>query len=954
MPNPDLEAFAVLLKKYRIAAGLTQEELAEQAGISTRGISDLERGVRRTPYKGTLELLADALQLSEEERQTFKKAANRNKAAEATQLPTSSAQPLTGRLPLLGRTEELNRLLKHLAGEGTPILMLTGEPGIGKTRLLNEVMIQASKQGWTVLEGSCTRRGGQSPYAPLLEALAGRLGQQPPSQLKSELKDCEWLIRLLPELSQVITVEWQHFTPEQERRLVFVAVSRYLANIAGTSGTLLVLDDLQWAGGDALDLLVTLIHSSRSKPLRIIGAYRSTEVSFGDPLASFVADLARQGLVTQHELGPLQTQAATDLIHLLLDNPSNQTPPNLTTQLLERTGGIPFFLISCIRGLQTGTLANNAAENELPWDVKQTIRQRMAVLPELAQELLGIAAVIGRVIQSELLLAVASANWSQREIVGALEAVCRARLLLETEISGEPGYRFAHDLVREVVEANLSMLRHRLLHTQVANVLEKELPAASSPQILVYHYRQAGDWKNALRHLLQAIDYARQVVAQREEAVLLAEAIEYAIRTGQPQLCQELRVQRGVVCEALAMWVEADRELTSALSGLEEISPEAQAELLVTLAEVRHWRLDTTATRQYAAQAVEVAERIGRSDLVARALSALAIGDSSVGDIQASLTNFEAAFKRAGSEHLAQVSSGLEVNGLIYYWLGRYDEAVPMLRQALEMSRQTYNTTIIARTLANLGLALAGKGSYTEAFGVFEEARQFAESNAMSHWKARATAMYGGVYLDLFNYKRAEELSQEARKLSQELKWPLAETSAGIDLLFNYVRSGRLGEAEALRPEVSKAVEAGQGAHGWLWKLRFRAAEAELALAKGELDKALAQAEQVISQSHLLKRVKYEVLGLQIRGKALTLTGYGAKAKTDLDKAVELARATSNPAMFLYSAFTFLSHFKDQTLLLEAQSVAKVTVTSLEDEELSRRFLDSAEIRSIVNEFAGT
>lgn len=941
-------SFAVLLKKYRVAAGLTQEELAEKAGISTRGISDLERGVRRTPYKGTIDLLAEALQLSAEDRQIFKKTASR-KQSEANHWPTKPAPPLTNPLPLMGRSAELNQLLKQLDAEGPPIVMLSGEPGIGKTRLLSEVMINARTRGWTILEGSCTRRGGQSSYAPLLEALAGRLGRQTLPERQSELKDCEWLVRLLPEFGQAIPtghLEWQQFTPEQERRLVFAAVARYLANITGTAGTLVVLDDLQWAGGDTFDLIIALIDSPRSTPLRIIGAYRSTEVGLGAPLASFVADLARQELVSPLELGPLENQAASDLINHLLGNTSVQTQPGLINQLLERTGGIPFFLISCIRGLQTGSLANSAGGRELPWDIKQTIHQRLAALPEIAQELLGIAAVIGRVIQAEHLLAVAATNWSQREIVAALEAACRARLLLEIEIAGEVGYRFAHDLVREVVEADLSGLRYRLLHTEVARALENKL-AGSSPQLLVYHYREAGDWKNALLHLLEAVAHARQVVAQREEAELLLEAIEYATRTGQPQLCLELRVQRGKVCAALAIWDEADRELTSALAGLHELSLETQAELLVALAEIRHWRLDTAAISGFAALAVQIAEQIGRSDLAARALSAHGVGDSSEGHLQASLANFQAAYQRAGPEHFAQLAYGLEVHGLIYYWLSRYEEAIPILSQALETSRQTYNTTITARALANLGMALSGRGSYTEAFKVFEEAQEFAEKNGMNHWKARATAMHGGVYLDLFNYDRAEELSKQARKLSQDLKWPMADTSAGIDLLFNYVRCGRLEKAAALVEEVAKAVEAGQGAHGWLWRLRFTAAEAELALARGEVEKALAKAEQVITRSHDLERVKYEVLGLQIRGKALAATGQPAKAKIDLERAVELARGTGNLAMFLHSAVTFLSQFKDHPLLFEARSLAQITARSLEDAEVSRCFLASNEIQSL-------
>lgn len=162
--NMPPESFGSLLKKYRTVAGLTQQELAEKAGISTRGISDLERGVRRTPYKGTIELLADALKLSSQEREIFKKAASR-KVADSDEPQTKPNPAVTNRLPLLGRTRELNQLRRFLAGEGPPVLMLTGEPGIGKTRLLNEVALGAVEHGWTILEGSCTRRGG-NPFMP--------------------------------------------------------------------------------------------------------------------------------------------------------------------------------------------------------------------------------------------------------------------------------------------------------------------------------------------------------------------------------------------------------------------------------------------------------------------------------------------------------------------------------------------------------------------------------------------------------------------------------------------------------------------------------------------------------------------------------------------------------------------------------------------------------------------
>jgi transcriptional regulator with XRE-family HTH domain len=182
-------SFGELLRTYRTAAGLTQEELAARAGMSARGISDLERGARRTPYRGTVELLAEALHLTPQEHIAFVKAAShrrRSTARSIDDIPSSN-----GALsPLVGRRDELALLQRLLEGSGPPVLLLAGEPGIGKTRLLRETATRARKADWTVLEGSCSRRGGQQLYAPLLEALEGRIQAQPQENLRADLEGC--------------------------------------------------------------------------------------------------------------------------------------------------------------------------------------------------------------------------------------------------------------------------------------------------------------------------------------------------------------------------------------------------------------------------------------------------------------------------------------------------------------------------------------------------------------------------------------------------------------------------------------------------------------------------------------------------------------------------------------------------------------------------------------------
>src|SRR5262249_3009535 len=151
---------------------------------------------------------------------------------------------------------------------------------------------------------------------PLLEALERHLQGQSAAQRRADLDGCAWLARLLPELAETGTAPlplWK-LAEDQERRLMFKAVGRFLQNVTGPGGTLLGLDDLQWAGADALDLLATLARSAPETRLRVLGAYRDTEVRPEDPLSHLQADLAHAGLVAHQRLAPLAAHEAAQLL----------------------------------------------------------------------------------------------------------------------------------------------------------------------------------------------------------------------------------------------------------------------------------------------------------------------------------------------------------------------------------------------------------------------------------------------------------------------------------------------------------------------------------------------------------------------------------------------------------------------------------------------------------------
>ena len=304
-------SFGVLLRDHRLTAGLTQEALAEQAMVAPRSIQALERGTSR-PHRDTAERLATALRLAGLDRTQFLAAATPGPRRRDARGVSALQDPP----PLIGRTRERALLERHLTAAGPPVLVLAGEPGIGKSSLLALAASRAEAYGWCVLAGGCHRRGGQAPYAPVLSALQSYLQRQSSFHLRTHLQGCAWLIRLLPELTggPIEPLPPGAIPLEQERRMMFEAVARFLANVAGPAGTLLVLDDLQWAGRDALDLLTALVWSPAAAALRVIGAYRDTETQPHDPLAEVLADLGHAGRAAQHAIGPLAPREAEELV----------------------------------------------------------------------------------------------------------------------------------------------------------------------------------------------------------------------------------------------------------------------------------------------------------------------------------------------------------------------------------------------------------------------------------------------------------------------------------------------------------------------------------------------------------------------------------------------------------------------------------------------------------------
>jgi tetratricopeptide (TPR) repeat protein/DNA-binding XRE family transcriptional regulator len=827
-------AFGRLLRQQRQAAGLTQEQLAECAGVGSATIRALEAGSNLVPRRETLDLLVAALaaarQLAPAERTTLSAtfaAAVRTARVATTQVPTSGSAPAPS---LVGRTQELALLARHLTGAGPPCLLLAGEPGIGKSRLLQEVATRAVQAGWQVLEGGCQRRGGQEPYAPILEALQAHLRRQTRRQLQSALEDCAWLVRLLPDLAPgTLTAPTWSLSPEQERRLMFEAVGRYLANCAGPAGTLLVLDDLQWAGADALDLLGWLLRS-KSTPVRVVAAYRDTEVSPQTPLGALLADLAHASLATHCRLSPLADHEARQLLRELLVDWEDEARSVLEQQVVQRMGAVPFFLVSCARGMESNRTAH-LEETPLPWNVEQSIRQRVAVLPGEAQELLGVAAVTGRVVPHLVLLA--AAELAEQVVLAGLDAARRARLLEEC---GADAYRFVHDVIREVVEADLGMARRAVLHRRVAEALEGQ-PGRWPIELLAFHFARSNAQEKAAAYLEQSGDEALAAHAYAAAVAHYQDGVDRLIGLGRTLAAARVREK---LAEALGRTARVDDALLLLEQAAESYRRAGELEGLG-----------------------RVAAHIG--DMHAQA----GTPEQGIHLLQPLLQLLEASGPSPGLAALYLALSEL------YNYSGRYRERLEAAERVVDVARAVQDDRLTAVALAVRGSSLETTGRLDEGLQALQQAVRVIETSAdLDEPGARLGAV-------------GEHLSAPGH-LARQVPWLTRYEPALImaDLAYALSFKGRLQESMRFADRAAGlAARRGDPRH-IAWTVSQQAIPRFF---RGDWAEAQAHAERSVALYRQFGLPSRFGGGIAVRGIVLAYAGAWPEAARDLQEAIALA-----------------------------------------------------------------
>jgi tetratricopeptide (TPR) repeat protein/transcriptional regulator with XRE-family HTH domain len=749
-----------LLQRYRVLAGLTQEELAERAGYSANYIGKLEQDQRELPAAAAGRL-AEVLGLADQDRAALRAARGRR---------PDGRGPAAGLLA--GRDAEMTQIRQLLAGAGPPVLLLAGEPGMGKTRLLEEAAARAAGGGWGVARGGCLRRA-QDAYAPLSGALDDALQRLPADQRAEALRQAGRVDLLLPELAPPGGPgpggggAPGGAGPEQQRRLLVSAAGRLLRAVAGPAGILLVLDDLHWAGPDAVDLLAALLAAAGSPPLRVIGAYRDSETPAR--LDEFVADLARASLVRVLPLGPLTDADAGRLLRQLA--PAGEQLP----AIVRRAGGVPFFLVSYAEQVSEG--GQEEAPLAVPWTVAQVIGQRVAALPGPARELLSVAAVAGRVVPHTLLVQVTGRD--DEQVLEAVETALEARLLAE---DGPDGYRFTHDLIRETVEDGLSAARRRRLHRRIGQALEHE-PGASA-ESLAFHFSHSGQDGTAARYLELAGDQAQQRVAYAAAAEFYAAAAARLQAAGRPAGVVPLTEKQGVALYRAGRYDAAITALEGALAGYRAAGDaEGVARVTGRLA-YAHFRHGTSH------------DALGELADMAEGDPALAPGAASPGALawweglllllyaQGSYTkmvtlgrSLARAGRAASDSQMQAIGTRVEGGALIH--LGRLAEGAALMAAALPADPQLGDDRAVqAASLA--GAAYLSMGSLDQCAALGQRMLAAAERAGDQLVIAMCTAMLAGVCYVRGDWDRGRDLVGRALECFAASSSPVAVRWVGL------------------------------------------------------------------------------------------------------------------------------------------------------------------------------
>ncbi|HEX7043036.1 MAG TPA: AAA family ATPase [Burkholderiales bacterium] len=927
------QSFGYWLRRRRKALDLTQEALARAVNCTRHAIRKIEADERR-PSRRLAERLAEKLAIPAHEREAFLDAARAVDRVERLALdreplarvPAEQSEPD----PFVGRVDEyglLCGLLARLGGGAGHAVLIEGEPGIGKSRLMRELARYARSRRIATFRTNCYEIERAMPYQPVIDLVSQALELAPdPALRRLAPVSLAEIAALVPAVAQRVTVPVlsSDFVEARQARL-FRAIGQLFDALAEGRPLVVMVDDIQWADHASAQFLHWFARQAAARPLLVLLAYRDEALFDGERLYGMVESLKREPHTRHLALARLRLADAEALIG---------GDAALAARLHGETDGNPFFLCSMLHALRAGEIAPSATgELPLPEALRAAVRARLAHVPAEARAVLDQAAVIGRRFDFETLLAVTGS--AEEGLLRSIEILVRRRLLREDR---DGGYDFVHDKVREVAYLDVPAARRMRLHRAVAEALERrdDGEAHERDARLAEHYERARVWDAALAHMVLAAERSQKLFALREalhwldRAVALAEAhpqalrgralndlyeqrggvraqaglaagavedmrrvIEAANREGDRLKARDALIQLGMTYRRADDYAQASACLTQALAECRAMQDERHAaDTLYHLGTVAWSDGRNDEAIACHEEAVAICERLGLIDLVAV--------QAYHGRGEAHFNNLEPRAAIACYERSIELARGIgdksyeQENLMMVAYahtgiMGLADYAIAQAKfaLALEIAERADLQWHMGPTLLGRDHVRGCIGRYGEAYTGMTRTLQWLESVRHTRYSLMACDFLSQLLIDLGLNAEAVEYAERGLALGAAAKVTFWRPRIIANRAIARLRLGHLD----VGPELERAA-AYCRAHRELYQMtRCLEGLAELALVAGDPEECLRLARELLALAE--RSGLRELAGAARRwcGEALAAKGEAAAARAELAGARRLARA---------------------------------------------------------------
>jgi class 3 adenylate cyclase/tetratricopeptide (TPR) repeat protein len=864
-----------------------------------------------------------------------------------------------GLAPFVGRDSDLEALLGAIAaaekGSGG-VVVIRGEAGIGKSRLLYEARGRLDTDEVTWLVGRCISYGAGTPYLPIIDLVKDAFGiDEADSEDEVAHKvDASASASAAPYLRHLLAVDpgddsIPTMDPQLRKAKTFEALRDLALAAAEVRPQVLVVEDLHWVDQASVEFLSYVADYVPEHKILLVLTHRP---DWEQPLGtrpSFVH-------IDLQTLSESETAAVTDA---LLG--AHGMPAELQQLVFAKAEGNPFFVEEVTRSLvETGVLrrvnshyelARPVDEIHVPDTVQDVIMARLDRLPEEPRRAIQTAAVIGREFTVRLLERTADLHGDEAgEQLRELKSV---ELIYERSLYPELAYMFKHALTHDVAYESLLMARRKALHRLVAAAVEElyEDRLAEHYETIAFHAEQGEAWKQAFEYLGRSGDKALAAYAPAQAAEFYERAlalVEGGKVGDDPAQMLPLHAGRGEAYWILSRFGEsaaAYLEMRSAAKALGD--PVHEGVALFQAGISLHWAHRFEEAMECAERAREIGLELGNDAIVAGSLITVEGVYTVTGDQAAAAGVIEEASRAAARSQVPLLEGFTDVwAGFSHHWRGDEVRALEIWDNAVRIGKEHELPIVLLWTLWNQALALIGCGRYGDALASLGEHSELTTRVGDKVFRCRTLNTLGWAYIDLCNWERAIEHNLQGSEESRAVGDPEIIRNAELNLGDCYLALGELDEArkwlERVETESAQSGAWGEEWMKWRYTQHMNASLSELWLAYGEPERALGYADACIARAEETFSKRNIAKGRRARGKALRALGELEQAQNELEGALEVARQVGNPAQ-IQQTLEALERPR------EALEIAEGIAGSLADADLRKTFLASPQVAELRN-----